>query len=32
MPPVYSDADINRIGLGVTHRTLPKSEWTHAAH
>lgn len=27
-----SDADIERIGLGVLHRTLPKPEWTHAAH
>lgn len=27
-----SDAEIERIGLGVTARTLPKSEWTHAAH
>ena len=32
MPPALSDADIDRIGLGVTHRTLPKPEWTHAAH
>jgi len=28
----YSAADIYRIGSGVFHRTLPKSEWTHAAH
>jgi hypothetical protein len=27
-----SDADIDRIGLGVIHRILPKPEWTHAAH
>jgi hypothetical protein len=27
-----SDADIERIGLGVAERTLPKAEWTHAAH
>ncbi|HEY0686434.1 MAG TPA: hypothetical protein VGD45_29115 [Steroidobacter sp.] len=27
-----SDAEIERIGLGVFERTLPKPEWTHAAH
>jgi hypothetical protein len=27
-----SDADIERIGSGVFTRTLPKAEWTHAAH
>jgi hypothetical protein len=27
-----SDADLERIGLGVAERTLPKIEWTHAAH
>ena len=27
-----SDADIDRIGLGVVHAILPKAEWTHAAH
>lgn len=27
-----TDADIERIGLGVAERTLPKPEWTHAAH
>ena len=27
-----TDADIERIGLGVIDRTLPKPEWTHAAH
>ena len=33
MPPHYeSDADIDHIGLGVIYRTLPKPEWTHAAH
>ena len=26
------DAEIERIGLGVLERTLPKPEWTHAAH
>ena len=31
MPP-YTDADIERIGRGVRDRTLPKPEWTHAAH
>ena len=32
MPPHLSDADIERIALGVVDRTLPKPEWTHAAH
>jgi hypothetical protein len=27
-----SDADIDHIGRGVLHRTLPKAEWTHAGH
>ena len=27
-----SDADIERIAKGVIDRTLPKSDWTHAAH
>ena len=27
-----SDPEIERIGAGLTARTLPKSEWTHAAH
>ena len=27
-----SDADIDHIGRGLIERTLPKSEWTHAAH
>ena len=27
-----SDAEIERIGLGMAERTLPKPEWTHAAH
>lgn len=31
MPP-FTDADIERIGLGVEDRSLPKPEWTHAAH
>jgi hypothetical protein len=27
-----TDMDIERIALGVIDRTLPKPEWTHAAH
>lgn len=27
-----SDAEIERIGLGLLDRSLPKREWTHAAH
>ena len=27
-----SDTEIDRIGRGVLDRTLPKPEWTHAAH
>ena len=27
-----SDYEIERIGRGVAERTLPKPEWTHAAH
>ncbi len=27
-----SDTDIDHIGRGLIERTLPKSEWTHAAH
>lgn len=27
-----SDDEIERIGRGLLDRTLPKSEWTHAAH
>lgn len=27
-----TDADIDRIARGVIDRTLPKPEWTHAAH
>lgn len=26
------DAEIERVALGVIERTLPKPEWTHAAH
>lgn len=33
MPPAaMTDADVDRIGRGVADRTLPKPEWTHAAH
>ena len=33
MPPQHlTDADIARIARGVMDRTLPKPEWTHAAH
>jgi hypothetical protein len=28
----FTDADIDRIARGVIDRTLPKPEWTHAAH
>jgi hypothetical protein len=27
-----STTEIERIGLGLADRTLPKAEWTHAAH
>ena len=27
-----SDTEIERIGRGLLERTLPKAEWTHAAH
>ncbi len=27
-----TDTDIDRIARGVIDRTLPKAEWTHAAH
>jgi hypothetical protein len=27
-----SDSEIDRIGRGLIDRSLPKSEWTHAAH
>jgi hypothetical protein len=29
---MLSDHDIDRIGRGVCDRSLPKPEWTHAAH
>jgi len=31
-PSFSSDRDIDRIGRGVLDRSLPKPEWTHAAH
>jgi hypothetical protein len=27
-----SDAEIDRVGIGLLDRSLPKNEWTHAAH
>lgn len=30
--PFSSDDEIVRVGHGLLDRTLPKSEWTHAAH
>ena len=27
-----TDADVERIALGLASRTLPKADWTHAAH
>jgi hypothetical protein len=30
--PFRGEADIEHIGRGLVDRTLPKSEWTHAAH
>jgi len=32
MTQFVSDAAIERIGIGLLQRSLPKSEWTHAAH
>ena len=29
---MFTDSEIARIGEGVIARTLPKAEWTHAAH
>lgn len=31
-PAFASEADIHRIGRGLLDLTLPKPEWTHAAH
>lgn len=28
----FTDKDIDRIGRGLAARTLPRVEWTHAAH
>ena len=28
----YSESDVVAIGRGMSGQTLPKSEWTHAAH
>jgi hypothetical protein len=28
----YSDAEIERVALGLIERTLPYAEWTHGAH
>jgi len=30
--PFTSEDDIHRIGLGLLDRSLPKPDWTHAAH
>ena len=32
MTSIYSEADIERIALGLMDRSLPKTDWTHAAH
>jgi hypothetical protein len=32
MPHFTCDADVERIGRGMIDRSLPKPEWTHAAH
>lgn len=32
MPHFRSHAEIERIGRGLLDRSLPKGEWTHAAH
>ena len=29
---MYTDTDIDRIGSGLQNASLPKQEWTHAAH
>jgi hypothetical protein len=29
---MFSEDEIERIGAGMAARTLPKGEWTHAAH
>jgi hypothetical protein len=32
MSSIYSEDDIERIARGLLDRSLPKAEWTHAAH
>ena len=32
MSPFSCDADLERVGMGLLERTLPKHEWTHAGH
>jgi hypothetical protein len=32
MPRFTSDAEIDYIGRGLMDRSLPKAQWTHAAH
>jgi len=32
MTSICSEADIERIALGLIDRSLPKTDWTHAAH
>lgn len=32
MSPFSSESEIERIGRGLIERSLPKPEWTHAAH
>ena len=32
MPHFSSDAEVEHIGRGLLDRSLPKIEWTHAAH
>ncbi|MEZ5939641.1 MAG: hypothetical protein R3C52_15690 [Hyphomonadaceae bacterium] len=31
-PTLYSEADLARIAGGLIERTLPRADWTHAAH
>jgi hypothetical protein len=33
MTSIYrTEADVERVGLGLLDRSLPKAEWTHAGH
>lgn len=32
LPAFKSDVEVERIGLRLIDRTLPRAEWTHAAH